>query len=147
MGQEPGRPRPHKYCHEDHERGRRRVLLPEAAHAMLAFNWPAPASASGSPPGVALWLSCWPQLVLTAALCPPQLRRTLSTETLLCFEVERRRSMICTVTVSQSSRHPFSMRRRRQVLKMTHPLERAGLARAGAVDLGRCVAQVAAAWP
>ncbi|CAM0907934.1 unnamed protein product [Alopecurus aequalis] len=40
----------------------------EAAHALLASNWPAAPSASWSPVGVALWLSFWPQLLLTAAL-------------------------------------------------------------------------------
>jgi hypothetical protein len=39
----------------------------EAAYALLAYNcWPA--AASRSPVGVALWLSFWPQFVLTAAL-------------------------------------------------------------------------------
>jgi ATP-binding cassette subfamily C (CFTR/MRP) protein 1 len=38
-----------------------------AAYALLAYNcWPA--AASRSPVGVALWLSFWPQFVLTAAL-------------------------------------------------------------------------------
>jgi ATP-binding cassette subfamily C (CFTR/MRP) protein 1 len=40
----------------------------EEAYALLASNWPAAASASRSPVGVALWLSFWPQLVLTAVL-------------------------------------------------------------------------------
>uniref|UniRef100_A0A804RDZ8 ABC transporter C family member 4 n=2 Tax=Zea mays TaxID=4577 RepID=A0A804RDZ8_MAIZE len=39
----------------------------EAAHALFMSNWPA-SPASRHPVGVALWLSFWPQLVLTAFL-------------------------------------------------------------------------------
>ncbi|KAM0850576.1 hypothetical protein ACQ4PT_052987 [Festuca glaucescens] len=44
----------------------------EATHALLASNWPA--ASARSPVGVTLWLSFWPQLLLTAALYRKSLR-------------------------------------------------------------------------
>ncbi|GJN12103.1 hypothetical protein PR202_ga30352 [Eleusine coracana subsp. coracana] len=39
----------------------------QASHALFSSNWP-PGSSSRHPVGVALWLSFWPQLILTAFL-------------------------------------------------------------------------------